>query len=157
MERESQLKSASAEQTVEKGKEVKEASGERWRWQSLASLRSKVQATRRMPPKRGGGPHPQARVGAVPPLRTIALKARLLARRRPRRASAEACAERSGRRRPPCAANGAKGPVRRQLGAKAQLFRQAALHLQKTGHRSIKIKHGSPSEQCSKGLPCFIG
>ena len=57
-----------------------------------------------------------------PPLRTIALKARLLARRRPRRASAEACAERSGRRRPPCAANGAKGPVRRQLGAKAQLF-----------------------------------
>ena len=44
-----------------------------------------------MPPKRGGGPHPQARVGAVPPLRTIALKARLLARRRPRRASAEAC------------------------------------------------------------------
>ena len=75
-----------------------------------------------MPPKRGGGPHPQARVGAVPPLWTIALKARLLARRRPRRASAEACAERSGRRRPPCAANGAKGPVRRQLGAKAQLF-----------------------------------
>ena len=60
-------------------------------------------------------------------------------------------AERSGRRRPPCAANGAKGPVRRQL------FRQAALHLQKTGHRRIKIKHGSPSEQCSKGLPCFIG
>jgi len=29
MERESQLKSASAEQTVEKGKEVKEASGEK--------------------------------------------------------------------------------------------------------------------------------
>ena len=71
-----------------------------------------------MPPKRGGGPHPQARVGAVPPLWTIALKARLLARRRPRRASAEACVERSGRRRPPCAANGAKGPVRRQLSEK---------------------------------------
>ena len=34
-------------------------------------------------------------------------------------------AERSGRRRPPCAANGAAGPVRRRLGAKAQLFRQA--------------------------------
>ena len=34
-------------------------------------------------------------------------------------------AERSDRRRPPCAANGAAGPVRRQLGAKAQLFRQA--------------------------------
>ena len=33
--------------------------------------------------------------------------------------------ERSGSRRPPCAANGAAGPVRRQLGAKAQLFRQA--------------------------------
>ena len=34
--------------------------------------------------------------------------------------------ERSDRRRPPCAANGAAGPVRRQLGAKAKLFRQAA-------------------------------
>ena len=34
-------------------------------------------------------------------------------------------AERSDRRRPPCAANGAAGPVRRQLGAKAKLFRQA--------------------------------
>ncbi len=28
--------------------------GKSWRWQSHASLRSKVQATRRMPPKRGG-------------------------------------------------------------------------------------------------------
>ena len=44
-------------QTVEKNKEVKEKSGEKsWRWQSHASLRSKVQATRRMPPKRGGDP-----------------------------------------------------------------------------------------------------
>ena len=33
--------------------------------------------------------------------------------------------ERSDRRRPPCAANGAAGPVRRQLGEKAGLFRQA--------------------------------
>ncbi|MFR1786879.1 MAG: hypothetical protein ACLSWY_13410, partial [Ruthenibacterium lactatiformans] len=42
-------------QTVEKDKEVKEKSGGKsWRWQSHASLRSKVQATRRMPPKRGG-------------------------------------------------------------------------------------------------------
>ena len=30
--------------------------GKSWRWQSHASLRSKVQATRRMPPKRGGEP-----------------------------------------------------------------------------------------------------
>ena len=62
------------------------------------------------------------RNGAKPPLRATALKARLLARRRPRRASAEACVERSGRRRPPCAANGAKGPDRKQFGGKAQRF-----------------------------------
>ncbi len=42
-------------QTVEKGKEGKETSEKKsWRWQSHASLRSKVQATRRMPQKRGG-------------------------------------------------------------------------------------------------------
>ena len=159
MERESQLKSASAEQTVEKGKEVKEASGEKaggGKVMHLCAAKCKPRGECR---QKGVviAPAGACRNGAKPPLRATALKARLLARRRPRRASAEACVERRGRRRPPCAANGAKGPVRRQLGAKAQLFRQAALHLQKTGHRRIKIKHGSPSEQCSKGLPCFIG
>ena len=66
-----------------------------------------------------------------PPLQIIVLKTQLLAFRRPfLRKIASRCStgsvprrvERSGRRRPPCAANGAKGPVRRQLGAKAQLF-----------------------------------
>ena len=152
MERESQLKSASAEQTVEKGKEVKEASGEKLAVAKPCIFARQSAGHAANAAKKGWGTAPAGACGSgAPPLRTIALKARLLARRRPRRASAEACAERSGRRRPPCAANGAKGPVRRQL------FRQAALHLQKTGHRRIKIKHGSPSEQCSKGLPCFIG
>ena len=43
-------------------KEVKRSvRGKSWRWQSHASLRSKVQATRRMPPKRSGEPlfHPR--------------------------------------------------------------------------------------------------
>ena len=82
--------------------------GKSWRWQSHASLRSKVQATRRMPPK------------GVEPLFSFKITPRRPAGLVPRRA------ERSDRRRPPCAANGAAGPVRRQLGAKAKLFRQAA-------------------------------
>ncbi|MFR9161356.1 MAG: hypothetical protein ACLVJ8_13760 [Ruthenibacterium lactatiformans] len=41
-------------QTVEKGKEGKETSEKKLAVASHASLRSKVQATRRMPQKRGG-------------------------------------------------------------------------------------------------------
>ena len=69
--------------------------GKSWRWQSHASLRSKVQATRRMPPK------------GVEPLFSFKITPRRPAGLVPRRV------ERSDRRRPPCAANGAAGPVRR--------------------------------------------
>ena len=74
--------------------------GKSWRWQSHASLRSKVQATRRMPPKRGGAPFFSFKIT-------------------PRRAAGRS--ERGRGRR----------PVRRQLGAKAQLFRQSPALSQK--------------------------
>ncbi|MEI3014588.1 MAG: MATE family efflux transporter [Ruthenibacterium lactatiformans] len=80
---------------TKKVKKQKKRPGKSWRWQSHASLRSKVQATRRMPPK------------GVEPLFSFKITPRRPAGLAPRRV------ERSDRRRPPCAANGAAGPVRR--------------------------------------------
>ena len=77
--------------------------------------------------------------------------------------------ERSGRQRPPCAATGAENPVRRQLGEKAALSRQAgctcpagkllfrvlpAPARQKTGPRGCAV-HMSSLFSISVLQPCF--
>ena len=85
MERESQLKSASAEQTVEKGKEVKEKSGKKLAAAKpcIFAQQSAGHAANAAKKEVATAPAGAYQSGAKPPLRTSALKARRLARRRP--------------------------------------------------------------------------
>ena len=89
-------------QTVEKGKEAKEESGEK-----LAVAKPCIFAQQSASHAANA-----AKKGWRAPF-SFKITPRRPAGLVPRRV------ERSGSRRPPCAANGAAGPVRRQLGAKA--------------------------------------